>query len=55
MGTSIWKSEKRLLVVDADQIETLIKNNPGHMTRDIAEISAWESRDLTEKKKKKIK
>lgn len=25
-------------VIDDDQIDTLIKNNPGHATRDIAEI-----------------
>lgn len=28
----------RPAVIDNDQIDTLIKNNPGHATRDIAEI-----------------
>lgn len=28
----------RPLVFDADEIEALIKNNPGHLTRDITKI-----------------
>lgn len=38
MKVLIWKTENVPVVVDDDQIETLIKNNAGQSKRDIAEI-----------------